>query len=73
MAAEREQMDEVAPFLCEFCFGQVDPLAPTTLHGVRGWEKPRRQGGANVIHLRRPTGKFAHESCVNALKVARRG
>lgn len=65
--------EEVGPFLCEFCFNQLDPLAPTTMHSVRGWEKPRKQGGTNTIHLRQPTGKFAHEHCVNARKVVRRG
>jgi hypothetical protein len=65
-------MDEVAVFLCEFCFNPVDPLAPDTLHSVKGWEKPRKQGGTNTIHLRQETGKFAHDECVNARKVRRR-
>jgi len=33
-------------------------------HQVTGFEFERRQGGTNVIHLRRRTGNLAHRRCI---------
>jgi hypothetical protein len=35
---------------------------------VRGWTKPRNQGGDNSLSLRNPTGRLMHEACMSAEK-----
>lgn len=53
--------------ICEFCGETIESGVPY-LYAVSGWEEPREQGGANVIHLRHRLGPVACKSCVQAAK-----
>lgn len=50
---------------CSICRKQLQPHE-TIWREITGWEQPRDGGGANVIHRRRETGRYAHKSCVEA-------
>jgi hypothetical protein len=52
---------------CPFCRQDVHD-DDVYLHEITGWESTRKQGGANVIHLRQRTGKKAHLACVTKAK-----
>jgi len=58
----------VALATCTFCGQEVDPGGRGVYRRVRGWERKRDQGGANVIHLREELDEFACSSCVDRLK-----
>ncbi|KKL88663.1 hypothetical protein LCGC14_1922440 [marine sediment metagenome] len=51
--------------LCAFCDEPVVPNDRFTLQKVTGWEKKRRQGGANQIILREILPEYAHNVCVD--------
>lgn len=53
---------------CSFCGTEVDPESSSTFQRVMGWEQPREQGGANMIHLREPLQTFACSFCIDRLK-----
>jgi hypothetical protein len=55
--------------VCSLCGEDVEPGARTTMQKVTGWEKKRRQGGANQIILRELLPEFAHSSCVEERKL----
>jgi hypothetical protein len=55
---------------CPFCRKDV-LMEDLYLHEITGWESERKQGGANVIHLRQRTGKKAHRVCVDKAKQGR--
>lgn len=54
--------------LCAFCEEPVLPNDRQTLQKVTGWEKKRRQGGANQIILRETLPEYAHSLCVDDRK-----
>ncbi len=54
--------------LCAFCEEPVIPNGLQTLQKVTGWEKKRRQGGANQIILRKTLAEYAHAMCVDDRK-----
>ena len=56
-------MDATTALICPFCDQPVPWDAPY-FRGIRGWEEPRKQGGANKITLREETGERAHKACV---------
>lgn len=50
---------------CAFCGEPVDITASNGwLRGVKGWEEPRKGGGANRIVLREVEPRYAHRRCV---------
>lgn len=53
----------------EDCDKYVDPNAVGTYREVTGWEQVRGQGGANVIHDRRETGRVLCQGCYRDQKV----
>lgn len=57
---------------CVFCGKVVKPGAADVLYAITGFEELRTQGGANMIHLRKRTGKYAHVNCVEDQKPTRR-
>ncbi len=54
--------------LCTFCEEPVVPNGAQTLQKVTGWEKKRRQGGANQIILREILPEYAHAMCADDRK-----
>ena len=54
--------------LCTFCEEPVIPNGNQTLQKVTGWERKRRQGGANQIILRETLTEYAHSMCVEDRK-----
>ncbi len=54
--------------LCVFCEEPLLPGDRQTLQKVTGWEKKRRQGGANQIILRKTLAEYAHALCVDDRK-----
>ena len=55
--------DDLVLDRCPFCKEEIH-IGDAILHEVTGWERTRKQGGANMIHLRQRTGKLAHHWCV---------
>jgi hypothetical protein len=50
---------------CVLCGELLDPASPGTWYRIQGFERPRRQGGANQIVLREVIpGLMAHDACV---------
>lgn len=50
--------------LCVLCGLSVEPVAPNGFR-ILGFEVPRKDGGANVIHNRVPVhSAWAHEGCL---------
>lgn len=43
-------------------------MAATTFRKVVGWEKPRAEGGTNMIALRQPQDVYACWSCIDRLR-----
>jgi len=54
--------------LCAFCEEPVDLKSQGVLQRITGWERKRRQGGANQITLRQTLPEYAHAWCVDDRK-----
>jgi hypothetical protein len=54
----------VEPLTCWLCDGEVVPGEPVDFMVV-GWERLRKQGGANQIKRRERLGSVAHPACVD--------
>lgn len=50
---------------CHVCGNEIVPGSDEeAMYRISGWERPRKQGGANQIYLRKRTGERAHVSCI---------
>ena len=54
--------------VCDRC-GETIHFPDSAYHRVRGWERKREQGGANVIHLRERTGTVICNGCYESLRL----
>jgi hypothetical protein len=54
--------------VCEFCGEPVVPGADDTAVYITGWEKKRKAGGANMVHLRTEQDRYACSKCVDDAK-----
>jgi hypothetical protein len=57
---------------CVFCGEEAIPGRPDVLYAISGFEEPRTEGGANMIHLRHRMGPVAHLKCVDEAKPRQR-
>jgi hypothetical protein len=53
---------------CEQCGTALDSTDTQTRRGVRGFVRPRRQGGSNAIELREDLDVWLCRHCVDARK-----
>lgn len=53
---------------CSMCANTIYPKRAGSYYEVVGWVERRKEGGANQVRNKQPTGRWAHHACLEGEK-----